>query len=610
MFAKLITTVQDYSGYKLAGVVLTLLVLVSCSDVMEDYAEQPPTAAGQAAPFQWTRAEDLMTRRMFVRNHGLGYGYNAVKGQYSNWEDIRCQVVDRDGLNSYVKYHGGEEFAHSRLANYVTHSSKFQHSLHDYIASVNLHLNEEVDLGLYQESKRKEQYFVEDGVEETFFFTVNRLSIMGESFLSWAPLLDAVTWGKDPHPELLTPSFRASVEHVAAYGKKDIAVVDSFVNIWGTHVIVDAFLGGELDINLQNYTWRFKDIGFETEMTVEKFLKECNYTAEARQEDGFTWIEQSKLSISAKGGDQSMLTSILGKAKFDGKRDFDLEAVTQWSQSLKYNPDNDMASNVELVDMKVVPIWTFAEAVDREGALYIKNAILQDVDAMQKLLGDNNFYDTSFPIRYDTLRCQVRTDDGNWQTIEAADSEEHPLTVNIVSGERVVAVVSHEKINNNWFWVAYPVYEGVINQRCGLAISDATAMIYDVFCYDGTVLLDPRKKGDEYVYNTSDTFYMNAGKIMLSPQEGITYNPIHPMPYFELAGGVQLDGSYKERAVRPYKVKDKFYVDALKSENNIVGYTFDANLDETTPDGQPMARYRRNDNYHYIYNPNEMRYEE
>jgi hypothetical protein len=433
---------------------------------------------------------------------------------------------------------------------------------------------------------------------------------MGESFLSWAPLLDAVTWGKDPHPELLTPSFRASVEHVAAYGKKDIAVVDSFVNIWGTHVIVDAFLGGELDINLQNYTWRFKDIGFETEMTVEKFLKECNYTAEARQEDGFTWIEQSKLSISAKGGDQSMLTSILGKAKFDGKRDFDLEAVTQWSQSLKYNPDNDMASNVELVDMKVVPIWTFAEAVDREGAQYIKNAILQDVDAMQKLLGDNNFYDTSFPIRYDTLRCQVRTDDGNWQTIEAADSEEHPLTVNIVSGERVVAVVSHEKINNNWFWVAYPVYEGVINQRCGLAISDATAMIYDVFCYDGTVLLDPRKKADEYVYNTSDTFYMNAGKIMLSPQEGITYNPIHPMPYFELAGGVQLDGSYKERAVRPYKVKDKFYVDALKSENNIVGYTFDANLDETTPDGQPMARYRRNDNYHYIYNPNEMRYEE
>ena len=442
MLEKLITTVQDYSGWKLAGVVLTLLVLAACSDVMEDYAEQPPTVAGQTAPFQWTRAEDVMTRRMFVRNHGLGYGYNAVKGQYSNWEDIRCQVVDRDGLNSYVQYHGGEEFAHSRKANYVNHSSKFQHSLHDYIASVNLHLNEEVDLGLYQESKRKEQYFVEDGVEESFFFTVNRLSIMGESFLSWSPLLDAVTWGKDPHPELLTPSFRASVEHVAAYGKKDIAVVDSFVNVWGTHVIVQAFLGGELDINLQNYIWRFKDIGFQTEMTVQKFLEECNYSASARQEDGFTWIEQSKLSISAKGGDQSKLTSILGKAKFDGKREFDIEAVSQWSQSLKYDPDNDMASNVELVDMKVVPIWTFAEAVNPEGAQYIKNAILQDVDAMQKMLGDNNFYDTSFPIRYNTLRCQVRDENDLWQIIEATDSEEYPMTVNIVSGERVVAVSS------------------------------------------------------------------------------------------------------------------------------------------------------------------------
>ena len=39
MLAKLITIVNDYSGYKLAGVVLTLLVLTSCNDYLEDYCE-------------------------------------------------------------------------------------------------------------------------------------------------------------------------------------------------------------------------------------------------------------------------------------------------------------------------------------------------------------------------------------------------------------------------------------------------------------------------------------------------------------------------------------------------------------------------------------------
>ena len=595
MLAKLITIVNDYSGYKLAGVVLTLLVLTSCNDYLEDYAEQSPTVAVEAAPFQWTRARDIETRAMFVRNHGLGYSYNAVRGEYGKWEDIRCQVVDRYALEEYSKL-TQSDFVKFQKSTYASDKSSFKYSLRDYVASVNMHLDKEVDLGLYQGSKRADQYFIENGVEESFYYTCNKLIILGQSQLAYAELLDRIRY--DDEKQLLTPSFRASVEHVRKYFNNDIAVVDSFVNIWGTHVIVRSFLGGELNINLQNYVWRYKDTGKEHEITTDEFLGECERSEKERQEDGFTWIEHGKLIINAKGGDQSSLTNLLGKYQVDGKRTFSIDGVSKWTTSFVYDPDDDMASNVEMVDMTVVPIWTFAEAVSPVAAQYIKAAILQDVDYMQKLLGENNFYDTTFPARYDTLCCEVQTQSGEWTTVERTDSKEMPMLVNIESGGRIVAAVCHEQINNIWFWVAYPVYEGVINKLCGVAVSEATGMVYDVRWLEDIALMQAQMKGDAYVYCNNATFYMNAGKIMVEPQEGITYNESHPMPYYALSGGIQHDGTYRSTPLPVEKQGDNYIIrNDNPSLTDIVGFSYDNKL----------KAYRRQDKYTYIYNPNEMR---
>ena len=83
---------------------IAALMAVGCSEetVLDDLAVES-VESGSNVPFQWTRAEDVETRKAFLRNFGVGYSYNAVRGAYCNWKDIRCQVIDRAVLDDYAR---------------------------------------------------------------------------------------------------------------------------------------------------------------------------------------------------------------------------------------------------------------------------------------------------------------------------------------------------------------------------------------------------------------------------------------------------------------------------------------------------------------------------
>ena len=115
---------------------------------------------------------------------------------------------------------------------------------------------------------------------------------------------------------------------------------------------------------------------------------------------------------------------------------------------------------------------------------------------------------------------------------------------------------------------------------------------------EGMALMQPQKKAGTNVYCKSPTFYMNAGKIMVEPQEGITYNESHPMPYYALSGGIQHDGAYRSTPLPVEKEGDNYIIrNDNPSLTDIVGFSYDNKL----------KAYRRQDKYTYIYNPNEMR---
>lgn len=574
-----------------AAAVFLTAVLAACSDDesllnantiegVGDITVSPKTEQ----MFLWKRAEDEETYTQFLRNFGVGYSYDAVHGTYCDWQDIRCQVLNRHFVDQIGKQLG-EDVLHTARMNSTTTSFTFEHSLRDYVCFVNMETKEEIDIGLYEGSKRKRTYFVEDGIQEKFYYILSEKTVLAHHFIDYASLL----WRYYDMNDIFTLSFRNSVEHLAMTDEDNIAAVDSFVNIWGTHVIVEAEIGAQIEIDLMNDLWRYRDQASDEEITTERFLRAVSENKTHSSSDDYVWIEHSRLNIDARGGNQTYLTSLLGEHAPDGTRTFSTDGISDWRRSLVYDPDDPMKSNVEMVGMSVVPIWEFVNVIDVLTAFRVEAAITQDANLMRRLLGDKNFFDASFPIRYTTAKCQYHQN-SNWTAYTRTDSDSDPMVVNIESGGRYVATVCHEWIDGKEMWVCYPIYEGIVNLACGVGVDDSQKT-YQVRWLNGKATVT---KTDDIA---ADTFYITGGGIGVKPMDGVTYAASTAYPYIELAGGVQPDGTYSSTAYPVKKDGAQFYIAAPFIIDNLVN--FDRNSDKKS--------YIRNSKYTYIFNPNELK---
>lgn len=579
---------------RLVLLLATTGVATSCSDdsleVWADDAQAPESPVA----FQWTRAEDMETHALFLRNHGVGYSYDAVRGEYCNWQDIRCQVINREQVEQ-LQRETGQTLLTVTPMNTVRSTGRFEYSQRDYVANVSMNLKEEIDIGLYEGEKSKRQNFIEDGIEESFYYSLNEQILRANTTLGEANLRALYN---DNCAAILTTSFRRAIDHLAQGSQQDYAAVDSFVNVWGTHVITEAWLGGSLRIDLMNYMWRWNDKARTEEFSTYEFLKAVQGKDEHRSgTDEFQWLEHGRLNITARGGDQSTLTSLLGEHKADGTRDFSLDGIAQWRTSINYDPADEQGSNVELVEMRVTPIWAFAELIDPFVALRIKAAILQDAAVQQSLLGEMNFFNVSLPVACPSATCSYREATDQWTPFTRTDSDAEPMMVNIVSGGRYVAVVCHEEIDGHRLWVCYPVYEGKIKLACGVGVADDLSA-YRVRWLNGkctlTALSDKASDG---------RFYITGGGVGVKRVEGITYADCQVLPAIELDGGVRPDGTYQSRAFAVMKSGEDFTLWADRQEADIVGYDY-AGLSDGS-----RHLYRRNKSYTYIYNNNELKYE-
>lgn len=588
-----------------AIIVLTAVITVACTnDGLLDHTIMTTEQPQVTGAFQWTRAQDVESRQAFLRNFGVGYSYNAVRGEYCRWQDIRCQVINRLALVDEERW-GNTYYATYGLNNLVTHQQTY-FSRNDYVATMDMTTSEEIDLGLYNGEKRTRQNVLEEGLHDQFYYCLEERQELGEQHLIPAPLEYAIK--EESKLDLLTQSFQDAVEHLASADLTNLAVVDSFINVWGTHVITHAILGAEIKVVLQNDMWRYTDKVREASYSMEDMLGAYENREESRKDDEmYQLMESSSLYLTAKGGDQSCLGTLIGKTKYDGSRDFNTDLISQWRKSIVFDQQKEEASNVEMLSMQVKPIWDFI--IYDHVAEAVKAAVMQDVAFQQSMLADQNFFDVSFPIRYPSAKCQYHTVNDEWITVERQDTKAQPMQVNVESGGRYVAVICHERINNQWLWVCYPIYEGRVNLACGKGV-DEQDKVYDVRWVNGTpkvTITDSRATG---------MFYITDGIVNVKNNPVINYAEGHPIAAYEVEGGVRPDGTFKAESYPVVKEQSNFYISARHEEGiNIIGYstaptiwqTFDTSQEEgSTFDSYYL--YPRNDNYLYIYNQNEIRY--
>lgn len=608
-------------GYKLIISLVCLCFLSSCSDHLLD--EEGKESVSSTDLFEWTRSADKATHLSYLRNYGVGYSYNAVNGDYCNWKDIRCQIINRNVVerlkenNSIILYGQNEILT-------ATQKSKLYYTQRDYVAGIHIDSEQAIDLGLYNNTKRTRQDILEDGLQENFYYSIERTLGMGSQWISDSEILAYVSNGE--YPYLFTESFRNAVSHMqeAVYADKPdetrlVAMVDSFIQVYGTHVIVSATLGGKLRLDLSNDMWRFNDQMSEDQWSMEQILHSYEQRKESRRDSTYQYLEKSSIYITAYGGDQTLLTNLLGKTTYEGSRTFSMAPIEKWQSSLKFDLNDEKESNVELINMQVKPIWSFVEALDPDGELTerIREVTCDDISREQAQLNSKLFFNTSFPTHFSNPQVKVRNHTGgyttlSWEQIKGkvqstqADNTweaKHPsLCVNIVSGGKMVATVCHERIEGEAYWVAYPIYDGKMKQTVGIAINDSTQKAYKAVWNGDKCKLTLLLKDEA---PQTATFYINEGGISLKKDSELTYTEAHPMLYVESTGGVQPDGSFELGSILlPIKQGTQFILPSINKNAPDVQRLIQWQWNETD------KRYERTSSYTYLYNPTEMDYVE
>lgn len=585
-------------------VVVGLLVLGACSQ--ETGLEGDDAAAPSA--FSWTRGTIEETRMAFLRNFGVGYGYNAVSGRYCNYDDIRCQVLNRRQLERAAVNMQEKLF----FADYTTRSffrDTVAYSDHDYVAIFNLDENSSINCVVYSQEQTIRQNILEDGLRQSFYYCADETQQVASQWISVASTKAAMQLGLDPQ-NLLTASFRDAVSHLG--DTNDPAAVDSFIRVYGTHVVVGAAVGGRLHIDLKNSMKRYSRRLQEEEFKSEDLLVAFKSRSENRQlSEQYAWVEDASINVTAYGGDQSALSQLVGPQRYDGSRRFDVASLSAWRSSITFVPDDEYASNAEMIDMEVVPIWEFVFDVD--AAAKLRTRITSDAALARKLLGETNFASCSFPLRHDEAKCQVARRNGSWETVThrtGKRSDRH--VVFVVSGGRYVAMQSYEYlsgpgISGRYFWTVYPVYGTEVKLYCGLAVSESDGTVYRLVMGNDGYVRPQVLTGAEQV-GWDATVYLNAGQLSFTAQQGYDYAPATPMLYVEPTHGVNTDGTVDVS----YAIVDKpsgneFEIEIPADGPQDIGEQWTLVFTGYNKYKQVMNTYTRPADFAGNYNPREVR---
>lgn len=577
-----------YIYYLTAAVMLSNMI--ACSDDFEKIADMRDDTSGNAvwhSPEVWTRAQ---SQRYFLRDHAVGYSYNATTGGSYSLDDIRCQVVNRAELDRLADISQFYLYT-ANTEQKVTMEGNVHHSFTQYVQNSNLKADAEGSITLVAGGNaRYECSIFEDGTTDCYIVDAQSKILSG----SYRIYPDAIIELAKTHPTVLTASFRDAVRQVAEASEKNfLACVDSFIHTYGTHVVTYAEVGGSLRVLVQLDAKRYKTVE-NTEAALSADVLNGMFKASwegGSSTEGYKYLEDSKCYIKVLGGNVRYLDELTNMNNYRVNK-VNPSALTQWQSSVVFNPDDFEKDATSVIRMDFTPIHKFVN--DPTAKKRIRSIINDSMQDLIDLLGNRNFINVSFPYNPENIKYVIG------KTSEKSCAS--PDVVNLVYAGRHVATICTERVETidplQHVRVVYPIYEGRIQLYNGLCRHNGR--VYNVaWKGDDCIVTD---KGEA---NNNKTIYVTAGVPSFTAYNNITYSPAHPVPYLETDKPFNVDGSYNTGATTYFVKKEKrnFFLPATRDKvpiTSIPGWSYDNTL----------KTMKRNDDYVYIYNPNELKYYE
>lgn len=558
-----------YRLYAIAA--LCIPALVGCTDALPE-PDAPAPPAADMSRFWYSRTRSAAEDRIMYRHHALGFSYKAVTGERCNIADVMCQVLNLDYLKRNDMYFENKE-------EDLIDTCMVKRGIADYYHTTGWAVRASADLLIYQGEWCKESHLSESIRDSTLIFR-NAIGLRtGNKAVDVGLLVDDDDYGPGEislHPDsVLSSNFRYAIDKLRASGGNE-AVVDSFINIFGTHVVTSVSQGGSFDLSVKTSKRFVKTYLIEEEFVRNAagiFVKREKAESDTRQLAFENIFRSAEVSLSVKGGDVTVFDNLIADPDYDNAQ-ASLSHYNRWIETVGNAVGEDWNSRSELIDMDVTPIWEFIP--DKDIARRVKVRIVASAEEMRQLYGDRNFSDGYLDIETRSSRNQVfkpgravlpNLPDGHDERLR------RPTGYRIVN-DRIVAATYLEYVpemtalgRDPMLTVTYPIYEGRLQLAEGIGLSagrdDATVAysvkyLYDRFVVDSIGIVSSDRWG-------AVRLWLDKGKLFTArPTDMKTYSSIsnHHMDY-EWPGSLDTEGRLTSgtRAFPVRKFMDRFYLD-------------------------------------------------
>ena len=526
---------------------------VSCAD--DDMAGLAGVGTWQQPDTYWhTRTRSAAEQQTMLRSHGVGFSFDAINGERCDVGSVKCQVLNLDALDAAGAY----------LIDNTQHSeseTSTSRSFAEYLRNVNTATGVSGGVLIYKGSYMKTASIFERSLDTTMCFTSVISERVAEKYID-TNMIDVLF--EDNPRQYLSDNFLYAIDKLRRGGIEDVAVVDSFIDIFGTHVITGSTVGGRLQLDV--LTSRKGVNTFIQEKQVEEssldlfFKKTVSTMTEEELKAATALLDNAEMHLTVVGGDLSHMNTLVANPSF-GNIDATPEALSRWQESVSLDAAQPWNSRCEMPDMEVTPIWELIP--DAELAALVRTRIEATAPTMQELYGNRNFLNVEIPVGFGAVST---TFGGRLMTV--AD----PWVVDVIAANRHVATVCKEWVPEidprGSVRVVYPIYENRIQTDAGLCVHNGVA--YRVKWLYNRFSVEPADTV------ATDKVYLTFGYLDPAPTGGVSYQSGLLRLGYEWPGSIATDGSLANRGeVRTTrKFLGHFYLDSEKNYANLPNWTY------------------------------------